>query len=158
MFGKGEYNWENGLTLAGSIGAPVLKVGGKFLDEGGEATLKIVAKSRAPGELLKKAGIFAPAGMIKPHGHHILFEKGIGKAQQALVTEGQAILRKVGIDPINGLENLTWAPRVRGQHTLAALEPLVTDLRAVGQAGGQYDDVVEILKRYGDIAAKRKPK
>ena len=31
-------------------------------------------------------------GMIYLHAHHILFKKGVGPAQQALVDEGQAIL------------------------------------------------------------------
>ncbi len=64
-----------------------------------------------------------PANMIDPHVHHILFKIGNGAAQQELVKEGQEILRKYGIDPIVGEENLVWAPnRVAGQHDIAALK------------------------------------
>ncbi|MED1559349.1 AHH domain-containing protein [Bacillus paramycoides] len=48
--------------------------------------------------------------MKNPHAHHILFEKGLNQKQQKLVREGQGILRRYGIDPIIGEENLVWAP------------------------------------------------
>ena len=48
-----------------------------------------------------------PAGMTDPHAHNILYKKGRGAVQQALVKEGQDILIKHGIDPILGPENLT---------------------------------------------------
>lgn len=47
-----------------------------------------------------------PAAMIKPHAHHILFKKGLRQKQQELVREGQEILRRYGVDPIIGKENL----------------------------------------------------
>ena len=73
-----------------------------------------------------------PEGMIDPHAHHTLFKKGLGPKQQALVEEGQAILRKVGIDPIMGLENLVWAPmRVTRQHSLESLKTVVDTLRTL---------------------------
>jgi hypothetical protein len=53
-----------------------------------------------------------PSDMASPHAHHILFKKGDGPAQQALVEQGQAILREVGTDPILGVENLVWAPNI----------------------------------------------
>lgn len=54
--------------------------------------------------------------MIDPHAHHILFKTGREGTQQELVKEGQEILRKYGIDPIVGEENLVWEPnRVVGQ-------------------------------------------
>lgn len=81
-----------------------------------------------------------PTAMIDPHAHHILFKKGLGEAQQKLVQEGQELLRKYGIDPIIGKENLVWAPnRVAGQHSIAAL-----------------DDIIEILEDLGKQAASRK--
>jgi|GEM_PF-351203 len=102
-----------------------------------------------------------PSGMIDPHAHHILFKKGHGKAQQNLVQEGQAILRKHNIDPIKGVENLTWAPnRVKGQHGIKALEQVVNGLKEVDElvdvdsAGRQA--MVDKLKELGQIAAKRK--
>ena len=59
--------------------------------------------------------------MKNHHAHHILLKRGNGKAQQELVKEGQEILREYDIDPIYGLENLTWAPNIKGQHHITAL-------------------------------------
>ncbi len=98
-----------------------------------------------------------PADMVDPHAHHISFKEGNGAWQKELAREGQAILTRNGIDPIFGKENLIWAPnRVCGQHDSAALENVVTKLREVERAGGDYDDFVEVLKKLGDLAAKRR--
>ena len=98
-----------------------------------------------------------PADMADPHAHHILFKKGLGPAQQALVQEGQAILWRVGINPTFGLENLVWAPnRVVGQHDIEALRNVLKQLREVEKYGGDYDDMSEALKKLGDLAAKRR--
>ena len=99
--------------------------------------------------------------MIDPHAHHILFKKGHGKAQQKLVEEGQAILRKHGIDPIKGIENLTWAPnRVKGQHSINALQHAVNELKEVDELvdvdSVGHQAMVDKLKELGQIAAKRK--
>ena len=95
-------------------------------------------------------------GMIDPHAHHILFKKGIGAAQQALVDEGQAILRKVGIDPIYGKENLVWAPwRVSQQHGIDSLSHVVSKLKELDALGGDYDDFVKLLQELGELAARR---
>lgn len=98
-----------------------------------------------------------PDDMVDPHAHHTLFKKGLGEAQRKLVQEGQDILRKHGIDPIIGGENLVWAPnRVSGQHGIEALENVVKQLKAVDAAGGEYDDFVEILEDLGKLAASRR--
>ena len=97
-----------------------------------------------------------PEAMINPHAHHILFKKGLGQKQKELVQEGQEILRKYGIDPIIGQENLVWAPNaVVGQHSIDALEIVVHRLRAVEEMDGDLDDIVEALKDLGDIASTR---
>lgn len=44
------------------------------------------------------------------HAHHIVMQEGSGAAGKAAVEESQAILRKHGIDPFRGQENLVWAP------------------------------------------------
>ena len=99
-----------------------------------------------------------PAGMHDPHAHHVLFKVGNGSAQKALVAQGQDILRSVGIDPIYGKEVLGWAPnRVKGQHSKDALQPLVDRLQETVDAGGGYDEVVEVLDHFKDIAAGRGP-
>jgi len=97
-----------------------------------------------------------PPGMVDPHAHHILFKKGHGVAQQALVDEGQAILRKYGIDPIYGVENLVWAPnRVDAQHGIETLRNVVETLRRLDAAGADRDDIVKALAKLGELAAKR---
>ena len=64
--------------------------------------------------------------------------------------------RKYGIDPIVGEENLIWAPnRVAGQHDIAALEKVVNGLKAVDKAGGDYDDIVDVLNMFGRSASER---
>jgi hypothetical protein len=98
-----------------------------------------------------------PQGMIDPHAHHILFKKGLGAAQKALVEEGQGILTKHGIDPIFGFDNLVWAPnRIAGQHDIDALQKVVDTLRKIDEAGGTKADIIEALKKLGRLAARRK--
>ncbi|MGL4463160.1 MAG: polymorphic toxin-type HINT domain-containing protein [Planctomycetia bacterium] len=98
-----------------------------------------------------------PSDMLNPHAHHILFKKGLGPAQQALVNDGQAILRKVGIDPIYGKENLVWAPfKISLQHGPASLNEVVSRLKQLDAIGGDYDDFVKLLKELGQKAAARK--
>jgi hypothetical protein len=85
--------------------------------------------------------------MQNPHAHHILYKKGIGEAQQALVKEGQAILRRYGIDPIFGPENLVWAPKsAKGQHgaeRLLQLEDVERRVRDVAQRiDGEFGDAI----------------
>lgn len=97
-----------------------------------------------------------PTAMINPHAHHILFKKGLGQKQQELVREGQEILRRYGIDPIIGKENLVWAPNaVIGQHSIDALENVVNGLKAVVAEGGDFDDIVETLEELGNLASRR---
>lgn len=94
--------------------------------------------------------------MPRPHDHHILFKKGIGKTQQELVQEGQAILRKHGIDPIKGSENLIKAPNIKGQHTLENLEEVVQRLKDVDAAGAMREDIIDVLTEMGKKAARRR--
>ena len=84
--------------------------------------------------------------------HHILYKKGIGGRQQRLVQFGQRILRNVGIDPINGLENLVYAPKVAGQHVHENLKALVSDL---WKGRGDYNKVVAVLIEHGRRAVGR---
>jgi hypothetical protein len=93
--------------------------------------------------------------MVAPHAHHIVYKAGIGPLQALEAMAGRAILRRHGIDPIRGIENLTWAPNVKGQHTLANLRSVVGDLRAVDRAGGGYDEIVAVLQQHGELAARR---
>jgi hypothetical protein len=116
------------------------------------AAQRLIARGRLPAETLQALGP-RPAGMINPHRHHILSLNGTAGAERALVREGQDILRGVGIDPVNGVENLVWAPN-KG-HTFAATETLVNDLRAASAAGASRSRIEQILKMYGQTAAGR---
>lgn len=65
-------------------------------------------------------------------------------------------LHKYGMDPIVGVENLVWAPNgVPGQHDLIAITKVVDTLKAVDADGGDYDDMVEMLKVLGKVAEER---
>ena len=109
------------------------------------------------GAYLKKNIGNPPSDMYDPHAHHIVFKKGNGAAQKELVREGQEILREYDIDPILGLENLVWAPnRVKGQHGIEALTNVVDNIRKVRDAGGDREDMVEMLEKLGDIAKRRR--
>ncbi|MEK9199692.1 AHH domain-containing protein [Ureibacillus sp. 179-F W5.1 NHS] len=109
------------------------------------------------GAYLKKNKGDPPSDMYDPHAHHIVFKKGNGKAQKELVKEGQDILREYDIDPIIGLENLVWAPnRVKGQHSIEALRNVVDNIKKVRDAGGDREDMVEMLEKLGDIAKRRR--
>jgi hypothetical protein len=101
---------------------------------------------------LKQNGHIQPAGMLYPHGHHILPQVGNGSIQKVLVKIGQMILREVGIDPINGPENLVIAPNIKGQHTKESVFSLVLDLL---EARGDYNKVVTVLYEYGQIAVAK---
>ena len=119
----------------------------------------MIVNTLAPhlGEYLRNTIGNPPEDMINPHAHHILFKTGLGEKQQELVKEGQAILRKYGIDPITGPENIVWAPNsVNGQHALPSLEKVVNSLKLVDKMGGDYDDIVEALERMGKIASSLK--
>ena len=108
------------------------------------------------GKYLSKMVGEPPANMCNPHAHHILFKVGNGKKQQALVQEGQEILRKYGIDPIVGKEVLCWAPNaIKGQHDINALKMVVDELKAADEIGCDVDDILIILKENGKIASKR---
>ncbi|MBP2629592.1 MAG: type secretion protein Rhs [Firmicutes bacterium] len=108
------------------------------------------------GKYLKSKIGGPPIGMKNPHAHHILFKKGLGEAQKELVKEGQEILRKHGIDPIYGVENLCWAPNaVKGQHSIDALKNVVNKLKEADMFGGTKQHIVETLKELGNQAAKR---
>ena len=102
-----------------------------------------------------------PERMVDPHAHHILFKEGNGAAQKALVQEGQALLRRYGIDPVYGLENLVWAPnRITGQHDIKALRNVVDQLKAVEKNGGNSEiireNITETLEFLGQLAASRR--
>jgi LysM repeat protein len=95
----------------------------------------------------------APAGMKNAHRHHVLEVNGRAGEHRTLVREGQDILRSYKIDPLQGPENLVWAPN-KG-HTVGAARSLVDELRAAQQYGLSRNQVVQILQKHGNQAARR---
>ncbi|QIH76152.1 hypothetical protein GTN31_07235 [Macrococcoides canis] len=97
-----------------------------------------------------RAEIGGPQKWIyRPHAHHILYKMGKGKVQKELVNIGQKILREYDIDPIFGLENLVWAPNVKGLHSEDNLRLLVDDLVSAYELRSDREDIVQILKEHG---------
>ncbi|MGV2875798.1 polymorphic toxin-type HINT domain-containing protein [Macrococcus capreoli] len=94
--------------------------------------------------------------ITRAHAHHIVYKRGIGEKQQEIVNRGQEILKKYGIDPILGLENLIWAPNIRGQHTYENILEVVNALEEVHNEQGSYDEIVKVLKEMGNNAVRRK--
>ncbi len=55
-----------------------------------------------------------------------------------------------------GKENLVWAPnKVKRQHNFEAIENVVNTLKEIDEAGGDYDDIVEVLVDLGRKASER---
>ena len=96
-----------------------------------------------------------PEWMENPHAHHILFQKGVGKEQQDMVDAGHKILRHYVIDPVNGIENLVWAPNIKGQHTKEALKLVVKKLIQLKNNGASRAQVINALQELGRIAVNR---
>ena len=156
---NGEHTADNYLSAA----APAL---GGELGTAGKLGGRVVAKSGAIDYLSASAQKFlhrpyisaatrramgpVPPGMRNPHKHHILDLNGRAGEHRALVREGQDILRDVGIDPLKGLENLTWAPN-RG-HTMQATANLVSKLR---QDAGSRKAILRTLEEFRDAARNR---
>ncbi|QGH24032.1 hypothetical protein EBQ27_10060 [Clostridium butyricum] len=105
-----------------------------------------------------------PSDMENPHAHHIVYKSGNGQKQKALVEEGQEILRNYDIDPIEGAENLCWAPNIAGQHNGDNLQVVVDGIKKVESDGFEDGDskeeirkeIVKSLKESGKIAENRK--
>lgn len=121
---------------------------------GREAAMEIIDGFKW-GEYLKSLIGDPSSDMLRPHAHHILFKDGLGPAQKELVKEGQEILFSYGMDPIKGVENLVWAPNKAGQHTLANLEHIVSELRNIKNFGGTKEDIIKKLQQLGQEAARR---
>jgi hypothetical protein len=96
------------------------------------------------------------AGMENAHAHHVLFKSGLSLEQKQLIAKGMEILEAHGIDPVLGLENLVWAPNVKGQHSIQALQKVVDELEKAHNNGlGTKDDILKALKKLKRVAAGR---
>jgi hypothetical protein len=86
----------------------------------------------------------------------ILYKFGIGPYQQELVREGQEILRKYDINPIYGVENLVYAPNIKGQHNAENLIEVVDGLKQLEAAQATRKEIVDFLQEMGNKAALRR--
>jgi RHS repeat-associated protein len=64
------------------------------------------------GDLLIKAGIPKPDGMQNPHGHHIIFKGDFNHLprMKAALERSRSIVEQYGVDPVNEVGALMWAP------------------------------------------------
>lgn len=99
------------------------------------------------GDLTTKYHGPKPPDMERPHGHHIVFKNGNGPRQRELLERAKDILERNGIDWLEGPENLTWAPNVKGQHTLENVETVLDLLEAADPNGPSA--VAEALRNAG---------
>jgi len=117
---------------------------------------KAIARFNYGKHLEFTLGVKRPKVMKNPHAHHIVFKRGNGRAQRALVNLAHGILRAHGVDPILGSENLVWAPLyAKGQHSTASLRETVNALQAAHTSGKGKSEVIKTLKRFGKKAARR---
>lgn len=66
-------------------------------------------------------------------------------------------MRKYGIGPIFGPENLVWAPnRIEGQHDIKALQQVIDFLKMTDEMFGTREEMINALKSLGKTAAERR--
>lgn len=68
-------------------------------------------------------------------------EQGLGKRGKAATKESQEILRKHGIDPLEGQENMIWAPNWGHKDQMAV--DIRDRLKAADESGGDIKEVLE---------------
>lgn len=88
--------------------------------------------------------------MVRPHAHHIVFQKGPIGAKQ-YIEDSQRILREAGIVPKYGIENFVWASNKN--HSIAAAEK-VNDVLKEAVASGR--SIKDALAELGELFAKDK--
>jgi len=100
----------------------------------------------------------APAGMIEPHLHHILFKNGVGIKQQKEVIRGMEVLVKHNINIGANKANLVWAPNIKGQHVIDKLTEVVDAIVKADKVGSTLSEskelVIAALTEMGEQAAK----
>ena len=91
--------------------------------------------------------------MLNAHAHHVVMKgkflswnaTSLGRRALKALDKSREILRKHGIDPVYGLENLHWAPN-RG-HTRQYAIDVFEQLNKTIKGGGGYDEIVEVLEQ-----------
>jgi len=80
------------------------------------------------GDLLIKAGFPKPKDMENPHGHHIIFKGDFERIpdMKAALERSRSVVEQYGIDPVNDVRALMWAPN-KG-HSIENAELVATKL------------------------------
>ena len=73
------------------------------------------------------------------------------------IRKARKVLWEYDIDPFVGLENLCWAPNIKGQHSTKHVKDIIEGLKEVKEQGGDYNDVrqalIETLSMYKESAS-----
>ena len=68
------------------------------------------------------------------------------------IRKARKVLWEYDIDPFVGLENLCWAPNIKGQHSTKHMKSVVGGLKARYNDGDSREDIVEFLNTMKNIA------
>ena len=101
----------------------------------------------------------APAGMYKPHLHHLIREmapKNWGKAARGAIHHVQNLAKKYGIDVDRDPKNFVWASNGKGAHTKATAEHIRKVLTAADKKG-KFWEALEELGRNANRGRFREP-
>jgi len=87
--------------------------------------------------------------MERPHAHHALY-----KNWHEMVEEAQDILWEYDIDPFVGLENLCWAPNIKGQHSTKHVKEIIDGLKELKKERATRNDIVSFLLEQKKISSE----
>ena len=87
--------------------------------------------------------------MERPHAHHALY-----KNWHEMVEEAQDILWEYDIDPFVGLENLCWAPNIKGQHSTDNVKEIIDGLKELKKERATRNDIVSFLLEQKKISSE----
>jgi hypothetical protein len=101
------------------------------------------------GAYLRKLKGEPPTGMTRPHAHHIVFKGDYSNwpEMQKILDKSREILKKHGIDYLEGSENLVWAPNIKGQHTIPNAQKILNELIDADKIGTKA--VIDTLNDLG---------
>ncbi|UOE61894.1 AHH domain-containing protein [Priestia filamentosa] len=141
----GQYLY-NTVKDGGQQVAKVVTEGSRAVKEGGAKVVRNMNNFNF-GAYLRKAKGDPPAGMVRPHAHHVVV-KGLFMNRKKIVRSyaeySRQLLRDVDIDPIFGLENLHWAPN-KG-HSNAYIKEVAKELRELKKEDAPREAYVEKLE------------
>ncbi|YCA42410.1 pre-toxin TG domain-containing protein [Bacillus sp. JZ8] len=141
----GQYLY-NTVKDGGQQVAKVVTEGSRAVKEGGSKVVRNMNNFNF-GAYLRKAKGDPPAGMKRPHAHHVAV-KGVFVRRKKIVRSyaeyGRQLLRDVDIDPIFGLENLHWAPN-KG-HSNAYIKAVTKELHRLKMENAPREEYVKKLE------------